>query len=198
MQAFQSSQRDSFTQDTVLERSSRERPIQDWGVLLKNSLRRILRWHIPPRWADQDWHDEIHSEIVLAALQAYKDFDASRGVPWEAFLRQRVLHTALARYRREWTYSLRISGESQSDLHVGPKRPRSSELTRKKLLSAVQRLPIRDVTLIESLFWGSKTESEMARRLGISQQAVNKRKRTILRQLERVLDSMELGAEIEP
>jgi|GEM_PF-3266405 len=184
-------------QDTLSRFSPDAPPIFEWGLLLRRSIRRILGWQIPPRWAERDWHDEIRSEIMLAALEAHDKYDPSRGVPWEAFLRQRVVFAALARYRREWTYSLRISSCPQADFLTGARSQRSSEATRKKILAALKHLPSRDDNLIENLFWGRKTESELARGLGISQQAVNKRKQAILRQLERLLDAMEVELDSE-
>ena len=166
-----------------------------WGAFLRAALKRIMAWRVPPRWTTRDWHEEIHAEIVLAALQAHSNFDASRGIPWEFYLRKRVLQAALARYRREWAYSVRFAAGPGEPVHLRD-RGGSSEAAWKSLLLALRLLPKHDHVLIESLFWGSSTESQVARRLGITQQAVNKRKRLILRKLQQALDSMELDAEV--
>jgi DNA-directed RNA polymerase specialized sigma24 family protein len=52
-------------------------------------------------------------------------------------------------------------------------------------------LPDSDRQLIERLFWQGFTETEIAGGLGISQQAVSKRKRRILTALRRILDRKE-------
>ena len=49
----------------------------------------------------------MEAEATAAALQAKRDFDPTRGVPWEAFLRLRIIHSALARHRREWMFAIR-------------------------------------------------------------------------------------------
>jgi RNA polymerase sigma factor (sigma-70 family) len=48
-------------------------------------------------------------------------------------------------------------------------------------------LPEDDRRLIECLFWEGRTEQDIAGRLGITQQAVSKRKRKILLKLRRNL-----------
>lgn len=169
----------------------------EWGILLKYSIRRVHRWQAPPRWTDRDWHDEIRSEIMLAAVLAQETFNVSRGVPWEAYLRQKVVHAALARYRREWSYSLRISQDSEAEIQVGAEEPNASDIARQRILKAVSRLPRGDTSLIDGLYWKSKSEAELAKKLGISQQAVNKRKHAILRQLQRDLNAMDLESDVE-
>jgi DNA-directed RNA polymerase specialized sigma subunit len=50
------------------------------------------------------------------------------------------------------------------------------------------RLPAADRRLLERLFWEECTETEIASGLGITQQAVSKRKRKILTELRRDLN----------
>src|SRR3954470_13749357 len=74
-------------------------------------LRRIQRWRLPPHWTAAGWHEEIRSEAAAASLQAARDFDSTRGVPWGAFVRSRIMAGALTRYRKEWTHAIRqVSG----------------------------------------------------------------------------------------
>ena len=129
-----------------------------------------------------EWSEEVQSEATVAGLQAYKEFDESRGVPRVAFLRQRVLRRTLALYRREWSYAIRRVFEEELDhrAEIG-----KGELARhiaqlRFLQRSLERLPKADLCIIEDLFWGERRETEIAEELGISQQAVSKRKRKIL------------------
>ena len=152
-------------------------------------LRRIRRWCVPPHWSNRDWFEEMEAEVAMAGLQATRDFDPTRGVPWEAFLRQRVMCAALARYRREWTYAIhRVSGAALDEYGTVeggglPSREANFEL----LQEALDRLPRSDIRLIEGLFWGGETEARLAKVLGISQQAVSKRKLKILKNLRELV-----------
>jgi hypothetical protein len=162
-------------------------------------LRRIRRWRVPPRWSGRDWLEEIGAEATAAALQAWKDFDPDRGVPRAAFLRQRVLGAALARYRREWSLAIRqvsleVVGEYGSPGADGlPSREEVARL----VLEALGRLPRTEAWIIEGLFWGGKTEAGLAATLGVTQQAVSKRKRAIFRTLHRLIETVAKDLESE-
>jgi DNA-directed RNA polymerase specialized sigma subunit len=125
-------------------------------------------------------------------LEARRDFDAARGVPWEAFLRLRIMGAALARYRREWTYALHwFRGGTLDALEPAARDDGPPcEPATKLIVEALGRLPHEDIWLIEGLFWEGKSEAELAETLGISQQAVNKRKRTILRDLRHLIETL--------
>jgi DNA-directed RNA polymerase specialized sigma24 family protein len=62
---------------------------------------------------------------------------------------------------------------------------------------ALRRLPQPDAWLIEALFWEGKSEANLAERLGISQQAVNKRKWSIFKTLHRLIDNLAKNADTE-
>src|SRR6185312_5355625 len=78
----------------------------DWAII-RACERRIRRWRVPPRWSAPDWREEMGGEVMVAVLQAAREFDPARGVPWVVFLRLRIVRSALARFRKEWTYALR-------------------------------------------------------------------------------------------
>jgi DNA-directed RNA polymerase specialized sigma24 family protein len=162
------------------------------SVAALGCLRRIRRWRVPPRWSERDWFEEISAETAAAALQARRDFDPARGVPWEAFLRRRVMYSALARYRREWAHAIRrVSLEVIDDYgSPGANGLPHRETVARLIQEALGRLPRADALIIEGLFWGGKTEAGLADSLGITQQAVNKRKRTIFRTLHRVIETL--------
>jgi RNA polymerase sigma factor (sigma-70 family) len=157
-------------------------------AVLLNCLWRIRRWRVPPSWSARDWFEEIAAELAFAALQAARVFDPARGVRREVFLQQRIRHRAYNRYRREWIYAIRQVARAELDRPAesdGRGRPsREAEVERLRdfelLQDALGRLPRPDFCLIEGLFWGGKTECELAKALGVSQQAVSKRKRMIV------------------
>jgi RNA polymerase sigma factor (sigma-70 family) len=147
---------------------------------------------VPPLWSDRDWFEEIGAEVMVAALQAFREFDPARCVPWEAFLRRRVMTSALSRYRREWSYALRrVSAVALDEFGMAERRGLPSREALVALLQeALGRLPQPDAWLIESLFYEGKSEANLAECLGISQQAVNKRKRTIFKTLHDLIDGL--------
>jgi len=157
-------------------------------------LKRIRRWRGPPRWSRWEWLEEIEAEVTIATLEARRDFNAARGVPWEAFLRLRIMNAALARYRREWTYALhRVQGAALEPAARDDGPP--WETAAKLITEVLGQLPDQDMWLIEGLFWEGKSESELAESLGISQQAVNKRKRTIFQYLRRLIEALTKSTE---
>ncbi|WP_406695889.1 sigma-70 family RNA polymerase sigma factor [Singulisphaera sp. Ch08] len=171
------------TQHLSLEQESSE-----W-VTVQCCLKRIRRWRVPPHWSIQDWFDEIVAEVTLSVIQATNDFDANRGIPFGAFLHRRIMQTALARYRREWTYAIHqisVAAVYEYEAVKGGEYP-SREAIGSLLTEAIARLPTSDASLIEEIFWEGKSESCLAEALGISQQAVNKRKHNIFRELDTII-----------
>src|SRR5438270_626169 len=57
-----------------------------------------------------------------------------------------------------------------------------------EVIEALAKLKEGDIQVIKSLFWDNRSEAEVAELLGISQQAVSKRKLAILGRLRRLLD----------
>jgi DNA-directed RNA polymerase specialized sigma24 family protein len=127
---------------------------------------------------------------------AARDYDPARGIPPEAFLRRRLMTTAYSRYRREWQYAIRQIAGTMLDRHQdgAGSAPRPDAAAR-FLFDALGRLSRPDSSLIEGLFWEQKSEAELAKFFGISQQAVNKRKRSIFRTLHRLIDEIARGSE---
>jgi DNA-directed RNA polymerase specialized sigma24 family protein len=173
---------DVSTQDMPGQASRRKEHLE-WSAISKSCLRKIRRWRVPPHWSNRDWFEEMGAEVTMAGLQATRDFDPTRGVPWEAFLRQRVMRSALARYRREWTYAIHLVSGTALDEYgtVEGGGLVSREAIFERLRGALDRLPRSDIRLIEGLYWGGETEARLADVLGISQQAVSKRKLKILK-----------------
>ena len=164
--------------------------------VLDQCLRRICRWRAPPNWTIADWKREMRAEGAGAFWSACCDFDPSRRIPFEAFARQRVLGVALTRYRREWGFALHCEGDAdrpaarESCGAVGDSE--RAQLVREVLA----RLSSSELSLIDALFWGGETERVVAGRFSLTQQAVSKRKATVLRNLKRLLASAILGADL--
>ena len=165
-----------------------------WGTIWSQCSRRFRVWRAPPRWSDREWRDEARAQGLASACQALRDFDPSRGVPLELFVRRRVLAGVLTLYRREWSHAkhYRVADDRFEPIPNEP--PSSAAIAFETLREPLAELTDRDRSLIEHLFWDGRTESEIAATLGISQQAVSKRKRAVLAALRRALRKR-IGAE---
>ena len=167
-------------------------------------LRRILSWRLPPNWSRFDWREEVREILGVSAWSAQSEFDPTRGIPFPAFLHQRLMARALTRYRQEWTYGLRFHSrcsesptsddEDRADPGdvpdtVDPFSGVEDSPEREALAEAVAALPEPSRRLMMRLFWEERPEREVAAELGISQPAVSKRKQAIMRELHRSLDA---------
>jgi RNA polymerase sigma factor (sigma-70 family) len=158
-----------------------------WPGVWAACVRRTHGWRTPPRWSPRDWLEEIDAESIASACQAILIFEPDRGPSLESFLYHRILAGALARYRKEWSYAFRCGRRSSSgDDAFGTKLiddQDAAAVERQKLMGSMTALPEDDRRLIECLYWDGHTERDVAGRLGITQQAVSKRKRKILLKL---------------
>lgn len=149
-------------------------------------MNRIRRWRVPPRWLGREWFEEIQAEGVVAVLEALIDFDSSYGVPLWKFVGMRIQSRAIARYRKEWNYSIhQVFGEP---LDRGNEGHNPEELALKiDLRWGLSHLDDFDRLVIERLYWGGETELTVARSLGVSQQWVNKRKNAAIAKLRKMI-----------
>jgi DNA-directed RNA polymerase specialized sigma24 family protein len=173
----QSSLRDSANDDEL-------------SAALRRAFLRVLSWRIPPNWSAHDWFDEVTAMTAAARCRAELDYNFEHGVPLSAFLYRRALTCAWTRYRQEWAYALRFVQEDGTgcDEAAAPRTslPEVCPLD-DSLQCALLELPFADQWLIRQLFWNSVSEDKVARNLKITQQAVSKRKRKIIRKLRRLL-----------
>ena len=152
-------------------------------------LRRIFRWRVPPNWSISDWRNEMRAEAACAAWRAVCDYDPSLSVPFSAFARQRVLTSTLTRCRQEWAYALHLAPEHD---------PESFDSRRSDFVAsaafdtcqghALAHLSKSDHWLVEQLLLRDRTEAHIATQIGITQQAISKRKRAIVSQLRCYID----------
>ncbi len=159
-----------------------------WKTVLDSCLRQIRVWHTPRNYSASDWMEEMRAHGAAAAWQAERDYDPARGVPLAAFVRQRVMADAFTRYRQEWTYATRcIPDEDQEALRIRAQEGLAGTWIQDAQRCALAQLSASGEWLIEQLFCDRRTESDMAKVLGISQQAVSKRKHAILGELRHSL-----------
>jgi DNA-directed RNA polymerase specialized sigma24 family protein len=155
-------------------------------------LRRIFHWRVPPNWSRRDWFCEIRAQSAAAAWRAACDYDASRNVPFEAFVRKRVMEAALGRYRQEWRYVTRYGSVRGASNNVEPRTEAVDSDIIASLREAVKLLSPAEKRLIEDLFWQERTEASVAEWCRVSQQAVSKRKKAVLRHLRQLLTHLPL------
>jgi DNA-directed RNA polymerase specialized sigma subunit len=165
------------------------RSIPAWPRVWAASASRIHGWRVPPHWSPRDWWEEIDAESLAAACRAVRVFDPTRGKCLSKFAYHQILAKAIARYRTEWSFALRV-GRIWAEVDLpgeSPSTPTDVEI-HERLVASVTGLAITDRRLLERLFWDGLSEQVVARELGITKQAINKRKRRILLGLRRSIE----------
>ncbi len=149
----------------------------------------VRGWRPPLNWSLQDWYREARAIIAAASCRAELAYDPERGVPRAAFVYKRTVASVWTRYRQEWAYALLFAAAPSiiSEQPVSTLRaPNDSAEGMDRLVCEVlNQLPPRDRQLIRQLFWDRKTEHQLAETLGVSQQAISKRKGRALQRLRR-------------
>ncbi len=159
----------------------------DCQAVVAQCLRRVSRWHVPPNWSKPQWMEEAQAQAQAEAVAAltHGDVETEVDVKWPQ-LASRVLNSVLKRYRQEWSFA----GHCGHNLSLDPPAPEGRDLETQAacpLTEAIDQLPTLDQALLELLYWQRRTECQVAVNLGISQQAVSKRKRQILKRLAVIL-----------
>jgi RNA polymerase sigma factor (sigma-70 family) len=131
---------------------------------------------------------EVEAMIAYTTLVAEHQYDASRGVPRDAFIFERILSAVLTRYRQEWRFAARYQGQR---VRAASRRFASvAAPTAESVAQAIACLPKADRDLIASLFWEGCTEAELAAQLTVTQQTISKRKASVLKRLRKTLISI--------
>ena len=174
--------------------------------VVQTCLRRVRHWQAPPRWSSREWIEEATAQGYASACEAWNTFDFTKGGDVAAFVQGRVMAGILSLYRREWAYARRVMSEerillgfntesspAEEAIHplreVGERRSRPRNFSPSlvwdnyDLQSYLADLAFEDQELLRQVFWERRSESEIARVLGISQPALNKRKQRVLREL---------------
>jgi DNA-directed RNA polymerase specialized sigma subunit len=157
-------------------------------AVVESCLKRARRWRPPPRWSSREWWEENRAEAALIALDAARDYDAGRGVSWESFLQSRLMAGLLTRLRREWK-STRFLTDARSPDFLDVRTRIERDFTDDEvgvLYAGIVRLSPVDRQVLQGLYWDGMTESDLALTLGRSQQAISKRRKTIIIRLKRM------------
>jgi DNA-directed RNA polymerase specialized sigma24 family protein len=155
----------------------------DWPSLWARCWSRIRSWQVPPRWSHHEWLEEARAQGALAACEAIRAFEPARLVPLDAFLYRRVVESVWTRYRQECRFGRRCRLDASLSDYTAtePGRPDPELLDR--LAEVLQTLDEGERRLIRQIFWDARSEDDLARELGLTRQAVNKRKQKVLRRL---------------
>jgi DNA-directed RNA polymerase specialized sigma subunit len=132
----------------------------------------------------------MSAQAQAAACEAIHEYDSSKGLPLEVFLERHVIQSMLARFRREWAYAYRCfqhSPDTKDDVQRESSPGHAGRRGARNLREAVAHLGDTDRWLLEQLFWECRKEVEIAKQLCISQPAIAKRKRRVLRDLRQVI-----------
>jgi RNA polymerase sigma factor (sigma-70 family) len=159
---------------------------------VRRAFARVRYWRIPPHWSTQDWLDEVRAILQSAATSARFDYDKERAVPLRAHIYIRAVAAAWSRYRQEWSYYLHSATESGAGVEpiaMPFDRSHADETIRYSLRQALSHLPVEDQLLIEQLFWNGTRQDRLAVMLGVSQQAVSRRKVRVLQLLRQTLNN---------
>ena len=180
-------------------RQELEHILPDWSRVWAACIGRVHFWRVPPHWTLDDWLEEIDAECMVAACQAIRIFDFTRGPSLNSFVYHRMLASALARYRREWRFAaLREKLSACGTTTVVPIEDQfAAQDEEDRLKCSLSILGDGDRTLLEHVYWDGQTEREIANGLGISQQAVSKRKHKILRELRQTFEHKNQSRKLE-
>lgn len=170
--------------------------------ILKQSLEQARRWRCPPHWQPDDWREELLA-VAWAALWE----GLNNGIRSEKRLQRFVMAALMKRYRDEWNYGVRwvqppsqqnsddSENENGWDLWdwLGAEMDECEDEQEVNWLAMVIRQALANLSeeeryLIQRKFWDGATEREIAKELGISQPAVNKRIRQTLERLREILE----------
>jgi RNA polymerase sigma factor (sigma-70 family) len=138
---------------------------------------------VPPRWSPHEWHDEARAQGTLAACEALRAFEPRRLVPLDAFLYQRVVASVWTRYRQELSFGRRVRHAAALPDRAAAAADRPEPELLYRLAALLETLDEGERRLIRQLFWDGRTEDQLALDLGITRQAVNRRKQRLLQRL---------------
>ncbi len=145
--------------------------------------------------------EDAESEAMMSLVEAVHQYDPTLGVPFAAYAKRKVfgdIRTFFRRERAKWQAEFVPSegAEGESLWETLPDAGREMELM--ELKDAVDRalaeLPQREREVLECILSGSMTQTELAKRCGVSFQTISKWKQKAasrLPHLRRVLKGKE-------
>jgi DNA-directed RNA polymerase specialized sigma24 family protein len=157
--------------------------------ILRICVRKAARWRVPPNWTCGEWMKEVVALGLAAAHEASCQFEPSLGRR-PAFFMARIMGRMLTRYRQEWSFAKRISPRTFVPEQISMVAEPSTGpwycarcTPADKLLEALSQLEDIDRWLLVQMFWRDRDQNELARELGVSQPAISKRYRNVVRKL---------------
>lgn len=155
-------------------------PRQEWEIAIRQCLRRVATWKTPPNWSRRDWMEEMYAEAESAGWKASREhtYDDTRSLFGAVY--QHSLNACLQRYRQEWRYALHCPMTLDA---FERREPYPADL-----YAALDSLSESDRQLMHELFWEGCTETDLARRQGVSVQAISRRKQTVLKKLRAMME----------
>jgi RNA polymerase sigma factor (sigma-70 family) len=169
------------------------------------ALHQARQWRCPLHWDGNEWQKELDAIAQAAAFEACFYFDEQRGMTLETFVFWQVLTALRDFHRREWAYFAFHCGhltKASDEGEVGEGNESAEvceevategleqEWRRYLIFWALERLSERERQVLERLYWDGYTEAEVAKELGISQQAVSKIKRKAIQKLRELLEGL--------
>jgi len=169
------------------------------------ALHQARQWRCPIHWDGKEWQKELDAIAQAAAFEACFYFDEQRGITLEIFVFWQVLTALRDFHRREWAYFAFHCGhltKASDEGEVGEGNESAEvceevategleqEWRRYLIFWALERLSERERQVLERLYWDGYTEAEVAKELGISQQAVSKIKRKAIQKLRELLEGL--------
>jgi DNA-directed RNA polymerase specialized sigma subunit len=148
-----------------------------WDSIWAGCLRRIRRWRVPSNWSGPEWLEEMESEGLLAAFTARGGYEPGLGMSFLSYMHMKVIGHIITRYRREWSFAKRLRAASCDPVGSSEMPPASD------VEETLGGLGACDSRILRGLFWEGCREADLAREMGISQQAISKRKKRILTDL---------------
>jgi len=145
--------------------AARDFIIEHYRYLISKTRQRIIPT-VPTKIAPED----LEQEGLIALIKAGDQFEPSRGVPWPAFLRMRVLTGVWTRRRQESGYARHCGPEAALiECKDGAGNPTADDPVRDDLRGVLAHLAEPDRWLIEHVYWDGVTEAALANSLGITQ-----------------------------
>ena len=149
--------------------------------MLQRCLQRVRKWRTPLNWSAGQWMEEAAAQAALACVESRSRY--ADGVVKSGSSESWISNCLLQRYRQEWSFARHCSRPvvcepyepEEVDGDMAPMVPR--------LQAVLTRLPQPDRQLIHMLYWEHQTETQVAAALGVSQQAISKRKHRIFSRL---------------
>jgi len=169
---------------------SPEIAVHERDTLVARCVAQAMKWRLPPKWTYQEWREELRSQAYLSLMEAIPQYDKAHGVPFAAYLWQKIIAGLLKLYRQEW----RHAHKCPKALQETTKGLKHGEIDFELICfsadveCAISYLSAEDRQLLQKVFWEGYTETEIALTLKISQRAVNKRKKRALKALANLLE----------